>query len=120
MPEDLMTQVQRLTLRLEQLLSGQHVRLHVTPLPEHLPPACMTPRKIGTSIPEIVARAWERQSKISGRDKNDILQDALLATLDPECVDWAVQQMVEEARILWSHIDPAARRPQLPEGEAGE
>ena len=79
--------VLHLIQRVEQLLD--QVRIRTQPayeLPEHLPPACRAPRKLGTSLPEVVARALDRQAKLTGRDKNELVEDALLRSLPPDII----------------------------------
>jgi hypothetical protein len=108
--DEIMGAVEVLTQRVTELLALAQIRPRSAyELPEHLPPACRAPRKMGTSLKEVVARSLDRQAKLTGRDKNELVEEALLRSLPPDAIEWAINDMLADARKMWALTDPGAQ-----------
>lgn len=108
--DEILANVEALTQRVTELLDQARIKPRSAyELPEHLPPACRAPRKMGTSLPEVLARALDRQAKLTGRDKNELMADALLRTMPPDTIEWAVGDMISDARRMWALTGPGAQ-----------
>lgn len=105
--EALLSSVQTLTERVTQLLDVASIKPKAGfELPKHLPGAFVAPRKLGTSLPEVLAKALDEHCRLSGMDKNAVLAESLLQTLPADVINWAIQEMLAEARRMWSLTDP--------------
>lgn len=115
-PDEILASVHELTTKLAQILDATVIKpREAYEIPGHLPGACRVPRKIGTSLPEVIARALDRQVKLTGCDKNAVITDALLRTLPQDVLAWAVEDMLDDARRMWALTGSSP--PLLTEGE---